>query len=79
MPMWSKILSPLKIRVEITIWLICFAVSFVYSLSIIAKYAAPWQEIFTSLGSVVVESLLIYGLVLLLRIAWRIMNFLWRK
>ncbi|MBR6759762.1 MAG: hypothetical protein IKM03_05210 [Alistipes sp.] len=77
--MWSKILSPLKIRVEITILLICFAVSFIYSLSFIAKYAAPWQEIFTSLGSVVVESLLIYGLILLLRIAWRIMSHLRHK
>ncbi len=77
--MWSKILSPLKIRVEIIIWLICFAVSFIYSLSFIAKYAAPWQEIFTSLGSVVVESLLIYGLVLLLRIAWCIVGYLKQK
>lgn len=77
--MWSKILYPLKLRVEITIWLICFVVSLIYCLSIIIKYAAPWQEVFTSLGSVVVESLLIYGLVLLLRIAWRIIGYLKQK
>lgn len=77
--MWSKILSPLKIRVEITILLVCFVVSFIYSLSFIVKYAAPWQEIFTSLGSVVVESLLTYGLILMLRIAWRIVGCLKQK
>lgn len=77
--MWSKIFSPALCRRELSIWVVCLLLSFVVNLAIIAKYAAPWQEIFTSLGRVVVESLLIYGLVLLLRIAWRIIGYLKQK
>ena len=77
--MWSNIFSRAVYLRELSIWLACFMLSFAVSLFIIIKYAAPWQEIFSSLGSVVVESLLMYGLVLILRVAWRLLSYLWRK
>lgn len=77
--MWSKIFPPAVCRRELSIWAVCLLLSFVINLAMIAKYAAPWQEIFTSLGGVVVESLLIYGLIFLLRIAWRIICYLKQK
>ncbi len=77
--MWDKLLSREVRRREAIILAICFALSFVMNLAVIAKYAAPWYEIFTSLGEVVVQTLLIYGLLLLLRAAWLLMQHIWRK
>ena len=36
----------------------------------IIKFQTPWYEIFTQIGYVVVTSLLIYGLVAVVRLAW---------
>lgn len=77
--MLEKIYSAAHLRRELIVWGVCFVVSFIYNLAIIAKYAAPWHEIFTSLGNVLVKSLLIYGLILLLRIAWYILGYLKHK
>lgn len=77
--MWSKIFSPAVCRRELSIWAVCLLLSLAVSIFTIIKYTAPWQEIFTSLGSVIIESLLMYGLILLLRIAWRIIGYLKQK
>ncbi len=77
--MWSKLFSREVRRREAIILIICFCVSFVLNLAIIAKYAAPWHELLTSLGEVVVQTLLIYGLLLLLRLAWYLMQHIWHK
>lgn len=77
--MWNRIFSREVRRREAIVLVICFGISFVMNLAVIAKYAAPWHEIFTSLGRVVVQTLLIYGLLLLLRLAWHLMQHIWRK
>ncbi len=39
-----------------------------------ARFATPWYEVFTQLGYVTVTSLLLYGLAMLLRIAWYVLR-----
>lgn len=55
---------------EFFIWLACFVVANIVNAVSIIKFQTPWYEIFTQIGYVVVTSLLLYGLVLVLRIAW---------
>lgn len=59
-------------RRELKIWLACFVVANIINWAAIIKFQTPWYEIFTQMGYVVVSSLLLYGLLLLVRIAWRI-------
>ncbi len=40
----------------------------------IIRFATPWYEVFTQLGYVTVTSLLLYGLTMLLRIAWYVLR-----
>lgn len=55
---------------ELFIWLACFVVANIVNVVSIIKFQTPWYEVFTQVGYVVVTSLLLYGLVLVLRIAW---------
>lgn len=73
--MWGKIFSPVVCRREFVIWLLCLVVASVVGIVFAIKYATPWQELLASVGSVIVESLLIYGLVLLFRVVWRLLGF----
>lgn len=77
--MLDKIFTPAVCRRELSIFGVCLLLSFIINVVIVVKYAAPWQEIFTSLGGVIIESGLIYGLILLLRIAWCIIGYLKQK
>lgn len=77
--MWGKIFTPAVCRRELSILGACFLLQFAINIVLIVIYSAPWQEIFTSLGGVVIESVLIYGLIFLLRIAWHIIGYLKQK
>ena len=66
-------------RRELIIWLICFAIANVVNWCAIIKFSTPWYEIFTQLGYVIVTSLVIYGLLLALRVAWWILSKLMQK
>lgn len=59
---------------EITIWLVCFAVANIVNWAAIIRFSTPWYEVFTQLGYVTVTSLLLYGLVMLLRMAWYVLR-----
>ena len=48
----------------------CFVVANIVNVVSIIKFQTPWSEIFTQIGYVVVTSLLIYGLVAVVRLAW---------
>ncbi len=61
-------------RREITIWLVCFAVANIVNWAAIIRFSTPWYEVFTQLGYVTVTSLLLYGLVMLLRMAWYVLR-----
>lgn len=66
-------------RRELKILLGCFIIANITNWVAIIKFQTPWYEVFTQVGYVTVTSLLIYGLVLLVRIAWRILRRLLKK
>lgn len=72
--MKDTVISARLKRRELAIWLACFAVANIVNWYTIIHFSTPWYEIFTQLGYVVVTSLLLYGLVLILRIAWALMR-----
>lgn len=72
--MKDTVISAAVKRRELKIWLVCFIVANIVNWVAIIKYQTPWYEIFTQIGYVVVSSLLIYGLLLLVRIAYKILR-----
>lgn len=64
---------------EFFIWLVCFVVANVVNVATIIKFQTSWLEIFSQLGYVVVLSLLLYGLVAVVRIAWHLFRALGKK
>ena len=77
--MKDTIISAAVKRRELYIWLACFVVANIVNWVAIIKFHSPWYEIFTQIGYVVVTSLLIYGLLLMARIAWWIIRILLHK
>lgn len=61
---------------ELKIWLACFVVANIVNWCAIIHFSTPWYEVFSQLGYVTVTSLLLYGLVLMLRIAWKLIHWL---
>lgn len=72
--MKDTVISAAVKRRELKIWLVCFIVANIVNWAAIIKYQTPWYEIFTQIGYVVVSSLIIYGLLLLVRIAYKILR-----
>ena len=72
--MKDTVISAAVKRRELKIWLVCFIVANIINWAAIIKYQTPWYEIFTQIGYVVVSSLLLYGLLLLVRIAYKILR-----
>ena len=72
--MKDTVISARTKRCELTIWLACFAVANIINWAAIIRFATPWYEVFTQLGYVTVTSLLLYGLAMLLRIAWYVIR-----
>ena len=77
--MKDTIISAAVKRRELYIWLACFVVANIVNWVAIIKFQSPWYEIFTQIGYIVVTSLLIYGLLLMTRIAWWIIRMLLNK
>lgn len=72
--MKDTIISAAVKRRELKILLVCFILANVVNWVAIIKFGTPWYEVFTQIGYVVVSSLLIYGLLLLVRIAYKILR-----
>ena len=66
-------------RRELWILLGCFVVANVVNWVAIIKFAAPWYEVFTQIGYVTVTTTILYLLLAVLRIAWRVITYLKRK
>ena len=66
-------------RRELYIWLACFVVANIVNVVTIIKFQTSWLEIFTQIGYVVITSLVLYVLVLIVRLAWRIFSHLLGK
>ena len=69
----SVITAKVKRR-ELIILLCCFAVANVVNWFAIIKFSTPWYEIFTQVGYIVVTTLVLYGLLLAMRVAWWILS-----
>ena len=77
--MKDTIISAEVKRRELKILLGCFIIANITNWVAIIKFQTPWYEVFTQIGYVIVTSLLIYGLVLLARIAWYVVRRLLKK
>ena len=66
-------------RRELYVWLVCFVVANIINVATIIKFQTSWLEIFTQIGYVVITSLVLYVLVLIVRLAWRIFSHLLGK
>jgi hypothetical protein len=64
---------------ELWILLACFVVANVTNWVAIIRFSAPWYEVFTQIGYVVVTSLVIYALIAVLRIAFKVYKLISRK
>ena len=77
--MKDTVISAAVKRRELKIWLVCFVVANIVNWAAIIKFDTPWYEVFTQIGYVVVSSLVLYVLLLLVRIAHRILRHLLAK
>ena len=64
---------------ELWILLACFVVANITNWVAIIRFSAPWYEVFTQIGYVVVTSLAIYALIAVLRIAFKVYKLITRK
>ena len=64
---------------ELWILLACFVVANVTNWVAIIRFSAPWYEVFTQIGYVVVTSLVMYALIAVLRIAFKVYKLITRK
>ena len=64
---------------ELWILLACFVVANVTNWVAIIRFSAPWYEVFTQIGYIVVTSLVIYALIAILRIAFKVYKLITRK
>ena len=74
--MKDTIITAKRKRCELWILLACFAVANVINWCAIIKFERPWWEMFTQVGYMVVTTLILYALILVLRVAWRLMRYL---
>lgn len=66
-------------RRELWILLICFVVANIANWAAIIKFSAPWYEVFTQIGYVVVTTLVIYALVTMVRLAFWLIKYISRN
>ena len=77
--MKDTVISAAVKRREFKIWLACFVVANVVNWAAIIKFGTPWYEVFTQIGYVVVTTLVIYALIAVLRIAFKVYKLITRK
>ena len=63
-------------RRELWILLACFVVANIANWVAIIRFSAPWYEVFTQIGYVLFTTVVIYALIALARVAWRILKHL---
>ena len=63
-------------RRELWILLACFVVVNIANWVAIIRFSAPWYEVFTQIGYVLFTTVVIYALIALVRVAWRILKHL---
>lgn len=61
------IISPKRLKKEITIFAICFTIGFIFNVYAVIRYQTPWYEIFTQLGYVLLITISLYFLIVFIR------------
>ena len=74
--MKDTVISAATKRRELYIWLACFVVANIVNVVTIIKFQTSWLEIFTQIGYVLFTTVVIYALIALVRVAWRILKHL---
>ena len=64
---------------ELWILLTCFVVANITNWVAIIRFSAPWYEVFTQIGYIIVTTLVIYALIAVLRIAFKVYKLITRK
>ena len=64
---------------ELWILLACFVVANITNWVAIIRFSAPWYEVFTQIGYIVITTLVIYALIAILRIAFKVYKLITRK
>lgn len=77
--MKDTIISAATKRRELYILLACFVVANIVNWAAIIKFSTPWYEIFTQIGYITVTTCVLYGLLLIVRIAWWVFTSLLNK
>ena len=72
--MKDTIITAQRKRCELLILSVCFAVANIINWCAIIKFERPWWEIFSQVGYIVTTTLVLYALMLVLRVAWRLMR-----
>ncbi len=61
------VITTIKLKKELLIFLGCFAAGFLTNVGAIIGYGRPWVELFSQIGYVVAVSVVLYVLLLFLR------------
>lgn len=77
--MKDTIISAEVKRRELWILLVCFVLANITNVVAIIRFASPWYELFTQLGYVFFLTCVLYLLLVIVRVAWRIFKHLSRK
>ena len=62
------IITAKKVKKEIVIILVCFALAFLINIGSIIAFKTPWYEMFTQIGYVIVITLILYFITSFLRL-----------
>lgn len=73
------IITSERIKKELRVILLCFAIAFMVNVGAIIAFKTPWYEMFTQIGYVIVITLLLYLVVLIIRLIWHAIKRLLRK
>ena len=66
-------------RRELWILLVCFLVANIFNVVAIIRFSTPWYEVFTQIGYVCVTTIVLYFLLALVRVVWKIFKYISRK
>lgn len=61
------VVSPKRLKNEITIFAICFGIAFIFNLYAIIRFQTPWYEIFSQIGYVLLITVSLYFVVIFIR------------
>lgn len=73
------IIGSQRIKKEITLLVVCFAMAFFINIAAIIIYQTPWMEVFTQVGYVVILTISFYLILLLIRFVMKLFSVIFRR